>query len=324
MRWVSKLFFLLTVFFLVGCGQNRESFVATGTTSSTAGSSGLPLPSALPSKLYEEKLYTFIGSRKYVDLGWTKDKTIRDTGPFQNGVYYGTHPAVRVYYSPEVITWLKSERVGVLPDGAMIIKEMFQPPAARYTGRVDTIVPTQWTIIVRDSVGSKDGWYWSYFSSNPDGSDPPVPQAPDNDDFPFNYQNSGFGLYCVRCHASADNTLTFASTENIEGFPGRPQVYAVDNSWISRPADGPVPHINDDNQPEETSPAVLEALKEGAVDQEFLDYFNQFPPSTRSEIQSIPPTTTDHVVAQSHRDFFTSDQCMSGVMPVTTAHLGPT
>src|SRR4051794_731003 len=68
--------------------------------------SGLPLPSAfLPSKLpdFQAQLKSFLTSRKYKTLNWCEDKKFRDTGPFINGVSYGVHPTVKIYYSPSVI-----------------------------------------------------------------------------------------------------------------------------------------------------------------------------------------------------------------------------
>ena len=59
------------------------------------------------------------------DLGWCGDKGVRDTGPFIGNTSYGTHMAVRVYYSPGVMRWLIGGRTGTIPDGAMIIKEQF-------------------------------------------------------------------------------------------------------------------------------------------------------------------------------------------------------
>ena len=65
--------------------------------------SGLPLLSGL-------LLFAFLNARRYVELGWLRDKGVRDTGPYINGKYYGTHPAVRVYYSPGVMSWLMGGR----------------------------------------------------------------------------------------------------------------------------------------------------------------------------------------------------------------------
>ena len=107
--------------------------------------SGLPLPSSLPLVDYEKRLYAFLLARTYTKLGWAVDRGVRDTGPFIRGHYYGTHPAVRIYYSPRVMYWLtgnpddwregkesgkakpKEPREGPVPDGSMIVKEMFRP-----------------------------------------------------------------------------------------------------------------------------------------------------------------------------------------------------
>jgi hypothetical protein len=95
---------------------------------------GLPLPHELPLQDYERVLYKFLFTRAYATApySWTQDKKIRDTGPFIAGDYHGTHAAVRIYYSPEVMNWLSSGRKGEIADGGMIIKEMFYPPAALY------------------------------------------------------------------------------------------------------------------------------------------------------------------------------------------------
>ncbi|MCB9108727.1 MAG: hypothetical protein H6633_31445 [Anaerolineales bacterium] len=88
----------------------------------TPTESELPLPSTLPLDEYEQQLFQFLESKRYQELGWVRDKRVRDTGPFIDGVSYGTHPAVRIYYSPEVYSWLQNGREGELPDGAMIIQ----------------------------------------------------------------------------------------------------------------------------------------------------------------------------------------------------------
>ncbi|NNJ25376.1 hypothetical protein LzC2_14460 [Planctomycetes bacterium LzC2] len=196
----------------------------------------LPRPSDGSVTAFEEVLFPFLNDREYADLGWEQDGVVRDTGPYLNGKYYGTHPAVRVWYSPEVIEWLKADREGALPDGAMVIKEQYQPPAARHAGKSEEELRSSlqsWTVMVKDSKGSRDGWFWS----NP---------APDTDPADNHVENehpiSGFGHYCTRCHGStatpgvenpADpaNEFLFASLRNIEGFPGEPLLFRVDDSW---------------------------------------------------------------------------------------------
>ncbi len=73
-------------------------------------SSALPLPHTVSLQAFEKQLYSFLDARQYEKLGWVKDKGVRDTGPFIAGAAYGTHPAVRIFYSPEVYDWLKAGR----------------------------------------------------------------------------------------------------------------------------------------------------------------------------------------------------------------------
>lgn len=196
---------------------------------------GKPSPLSLPGSLnvadYEQQLFEFLNRRNYKALGWSNDKRVRDTGPYLNGKYYGTHPAVSIYYSPEIIEWLAAGKQDAIPDGAMIIKEQYEPPAARYEGLDDDELfahLSSWTVMVKDAKSSHDGWFWS----NPAKDQ----QVVDNHQYPFDHPISGFGIYCVRCHAStqtkgATNEFTFASLRNIRGFPGEPLLFRVDDSW---------------------------------------------------------------------------------------------
>lgn len=236
-------------------------FLMNAAAAQTYGGKGepadLPLPSTLPLLDYEAKLYPFIAERRYVGLGWARDKRWRDTGPFVLKTSYGIHPAVRMYYSPGVLAWLEGGRKGDIPDGAIVVKEMVTPPAARYNeerARLEAAHPNDpakvddlfldylkttgglnWTVMVKDKSVSHGGWV---FSS--------VEQDWKLDSFgpPFNVPATGAGLgTCMRCHASSDAELIFASLENVEGFAGEPLVFRVDESWrdlpaVQRPADG--------------------------------------------------------------------------------------
>ena len=176
----------------------------------------LPLPTTVPPAQFvdfEKAILTFLQSGEYKRLGWCRDKgstrfPLRDTGPFIQGVYYGTHPAVRVYYSPRAMEWLLAGRVGSLPDGAMIIKEQYRPPMARYFGLNDDTLPrvADWTVMIKDSKGAKDGWFWGEFFDE---------MRFDDDQPPFQYPWAGFALYCLRCHGAAETEHTFASLDNV-------------------------------------------------------------------------------------------------------------
>ena len=147
----------------------------------------------LPAKNhYDTALTKFARSYGYRELGWAADKSWRFTGPyvgeFGEGQSYGVHPAVRMWYSPEMVSWMCNGREGDIDDGAIIIKEMFDirsssdfeelgvnedSPCMEVTADPADVDPTSWTIMVRYNNQSWDGWYWG----NPAGSgygNPPI------------------------------------------------------------------------------------------------------------------------------------------------------
>lgn len=267
----------------------------------------LPLPHTMPLEAFERLLYIFLEETRYDRVpGWVKDKRVRDTGSYIEGMSYGTHPAVRVFYSPEVVVWLEGGRQGPIPDGAMMVMEMYEPPAARYDGLSPEALRSKlslWTVMIRDSQGSKDGWFWNFYSRG---------QAVDTHAYPFAYPNAGFGHYCVRCHASAANAFTFASLRNIEGQPGNPIVYRVDESWRQDATLKRIPkgHVDVAEGLDPTRLAKSKAARELNV--EFVQRFTQMPPVARQDVVPFPPVTYDHIVAgrDGPEPFLTSDQCM--------------
>lgn len=295
--------------------------------------SPLPLPGTMTSEEYQALLYKFLQDREYIALGWSRDKGVRDTGPFIDNTSYGTHNAVRIWYSPEVIAWLENGRAGSIPDGAIIVKEMFKPPAARYdslTGaRLDSAVDS-WAVMVRDSAASKDGWYWSFYM--------PGQAVDDPDKYPFDYPNSGFGQYCVRCHASAENEFTFSSLTNVEGYPGDPLTFRVDNSWIpgytnllsagdarrARMEDSLRALLTDAFNQAGTHGALASAAVPGGslsdttihareLNADFAELFDQMPVIPAHDVARLPSVAYDHVYVGpgGPEQFVTSDQCLS-------------
>jgi len=290
------------------------------TAGSSPNTSGLPLPSTLPLQRYEQQLYDFLGKRGYEQPTWARDKRVRDTGPYINGQYYAPHPAVRIFYSPEVYQWLKNDRQGTLPDGAMIVKEMYNPPAPQYADLSEQGIQDKMfgiTVMVRDSKASKDGWFWGYW-----GKGQPV----DSYTYPFDYPNAGFGQYCVRCHASANDHLTFASLRNIAGEAGDPIAYRVDDSWITPaappPANAATPAptpISDQTQLHPQLAAgpdvakLIAAIPQRDVNPEFVRVFNSLAPVAYTQVVTIPGVNYDHVIAgpDGPGQFLTSDQCIA-------------
>ncbi|HYO77846.1 MAG TPA: cytochrome P460 family protein [Thermoanaerobaculia bacterium] len=269
----------------------------------------LRLPSTVPAEelaAYEKEVLTWLNARVYaVKLNWCGDKGIRDTGPWIDDTYYGTHKAAKIYYSPAVMAWLKGGRTGVIPDGAMIIKEQFEPPAARYEDQPDQKV-TDWTVMVKDSKGSADGWWWGELYLKKDGS------FMDFDNHDFAYPNAGFGIYCTRCHASAEKEQTFSALNNIEGFPGEPLTFRVDDSWRNG-APPPAEHTGAPTPPPPaTAAAQPAALRERIVAPipEFLQTFLFRDRVTERNVAKLPNEAWDHIPANGQM-FLTSDQCES-------------
>lgn len=225
-------------------------------------------PSAEPTNDYEKKFFKFVLDRDYAKLGWCMDKKIRDTGPFAKGTYFGVHPAVRMYYSPRMMYWLtgdpkyvcgdselektypkKEPRTGPVPDGAIIIKEMFTPPGDLYEEVKEIIAAAKdckdeeaienamaqlisgYTLMVKDSKGSRDGWFWSYVAPQEGMT---INEMVDTQLTTYNKPlDSGFNLPCTRCHGSAALQSTFSSLHNIKGFKENENLleFQTDVSW---------------------------------------------------------------------------------------------
>lgn len=226
-------------------------------------------------------------------LKWCVDKGVRDTGPYVSGNYLGTHPAVRIYYSPGVMNWLVNGRINDIPDGAMIVKEMYNPgPAARWQDK--PLTPSSWTVMIKDSKGSKDGWFWGGLWTSPAG----MPKPSDSFKPPFNVLDEGFGLSCLHCHASSEKEKTFASTSNIKGFPGNPLSFFIDDTWRKPSSFEKVMSTLAHMPPEHKK--VMASVKppvRWATDSDFLKFFKGTSLNSAEELQVMPAETYDHVFA---------------------------
>ena len=207
-------------------------------------------PAALPLNEYQEKLGDFLRAFCHRDetRGWKRDKTVRATGPFTarlvdgawQGRDLGIHAPVVIWYSPEMLAWMRDNRPpeeseapedeSPVPDGAVMVKEMYPAPAAGCAG-IDPLhlLPTSGAaVMVRDREASRDGWFWGWFGWS--GWDPDWPAGPENR-LPY----MGFGQYCVNCHASARDNLTFASLRNVQGEPGELLAFLSQHFYDTEP-----------------------------------------------------------------------------------------
>ena len=208
-------------------------------------------PRALPLDAYQAKLAQFLRNYCHRDeaSGWTRDKHVRDTGPFigtlkngkWTGTYFGTHAPVVTWYSPDMVDVAEVQPRGRARRSAAARRRF---PTARSWSRrcsrrrpppapsVDPLhlAPTSGAaVMVRDAGGSYDGWFWGWFGWGENDWRPDWP-APAANDYPY----MGYGLYCTNCHGSARDNATFASLRNIKGERGDPLVF-LSQTFVGAP-----------------------------------------------------------------------------------------
>lgn len=306
--------------------EQSEPLVATDPALCASLAEAVRDPSALPLDQYEEQLNAFFGHYCHRDpaSGWERDKYVRDTGPFTatladgswTGQGFGTHAPVVIWYSEEMIGWLEENRPEdgsgpadppPVPDGAIMVKEMYPYPASRCAEvDPDYLQPTSGAaVMIRDNDASHDGWFWGWYGFGPDSGWAPDYPNPDN-----SLPNMGFAQYCMNCHASAVDNLTFASLQNIEGHPGQPLTFLSQDFFIEEPS--PSRHevvalADDDDEPDPVPTRredVIAALRAFALDMPDADTVSNMPSETYDNVWVAAggPTAAD--------TFLTSSQCL--------------
>ncbi len=303
---------------------------------------GMPVPL----DEYETSIGQFFNNYCYRDpaLNFAPDKDVRAVGPYLasltetgwEATYKGFHEPVVIWYSPEMVDWLETNRpvnehgdpaepaspVTEVPNNAILIKEMYSPPASRCAGTdLENLAPSSGiAYMVRDNKGSHDGWFWGYFGFFEGESDPNVdwPNIPNRSGPALNsLPYAGYGQYCMNCHASAENNLTFSSLTNIAGQPGTPIAY-LSMDWFLTEVDGPpAPSDGLHTPPESTPMASLSAPLDMSTFDEFFALPNGETPASTTEI-SLPSQTYDNVwvgagedgMPPLHSEYMTSDQCL--------------
>jgi hypothetical protein len=277
---------------------------------------------------FEQQLLKYFNTLEYRKLGWCEDKEVRDTGPFVKGVEAVVHPAVHIYYSPEVSNWLINGRNGPIPDGAVIIKEQFGPtPAARYRDiPLDKLgCSNDWTVMIKNSAGSRDGWFWVEVWNSE--------TTPMDFTNAFQYPNGGYGLYCVRCHASAEKELTFSSLKNIVGGEGWPLQFRVDDTWMSKPSKPPGVCGYGESAADAVRGAAFPMHAQNAMLEIETVRHHAALVQPPLQIQNMPPEPLDNVVAPPAKaasadatkspEFVSSAQCLGCHSGLANVGLGP-
>jgi len=284
------------------------------------------MPPSKDTGAFEKALRLFLHEACYDKLGWTHDPFIRDTGPYILGDYYGTHPAVRIWYSPEVTKWMKltaaQRAVTPIDDKGIIVKEMFSGPANCYPMSPPYTPPVGcfpspfknpqktpwwtvpggtgwWTVMVREAKASFDGWYWSGYVDNSD----PMPANLGNTTYP----SAGFGNYCINCHASAASNSTYSTMRNVEGT----NTITYLNVMLSMT--NPTPAHEDSHKAKMLSKGGAPILEDIPVDNALLKILAPWwKQGDNLESPDFPGETWDHVMAMKNgpEQFITSDQCI--------------
>jgi hypothetical protein len=285
-------------------------------------------PGEFPLNVYEKTLDAFFEHmcHRNEKAGWVRDKGVRDTGPWigtyadgkWSGRYFGTHAPVVIWYSPDMLAWLKKNRPengpapktpAPIPDGAMMVKEMYQPPGAACAA-IDPLrlkpLKNGAAVMVRDRKASHDGWFWGWYGFGKNSGWAPDWPALSTSPYP----NMGFGQYCTNCHASAHDNQTFADLKNIKGEPGIPLVFLSQNFFLDPSWEVQSKHIAEAAQKKQS-------IQAPAYDQLFLATFRVSGETPQTDMKAIalPPSTYDNVWVKSGKpdassEYITSDQCV--------------
>ncbi len=274
--------------------------------------------------------------------GWGHDPAVRDTGPYVayrnedggwDADYHGYHAPVAIWYSPAMVRWLHANRPlegpptsdpPPIPDGVMLVKEMYSPPAAGCADEeLAKLRPANGiAYMVRDRNGSHDGWFWGYWGYPPADSPPDTPDA--NIDWPAPVAGrpinsppyAGFGQYCVNCHASAVNNSTFSSLRNMTGDG----VNFLSQTWFLEDADPKAQEHVPSSTP--AAPAIPFSTPLGSPSDAFERWYHRPPGSPPVDVEAIriPSMTYDNVWVAASKDgtdhaplaseYVTSDQCV--------------
>ena len=95
-----------------------------------------------------------------------------------------------------------------------------------YSAEADHAIAS--AVMVRDSKGSYDGWFWGWYGWDRTRAGTSTGRRKPSSPYPA----MGFGQYCTNCHASAKDNSTFAALKNIKGEPGEPLVFLSQNFFL--------------------------------------------------------------------------------------------
>lgn len=288
-------------------------FILTLAASATFAVCVAPLPPS-PGTVadYQRAVDTFVRGGCFLSQ-WKSDPAPHLTGNIVGGTTYSVHDRIRVFYSPDMLAWLQTNR----PDGVTVPAQVVAiPDRAAMVAVVYPILgssalassPSGYLVMIRQAgnraTDPANGWFFSQVVIN-------------GTTYGGTRVTSSMGNYslglCVACHASAVNNLTFASFANSKAAP-TPQPYKP-NFVIQ----GTSSLLSALTPP--ASATLRSPLGDGPA-QQFIDFFNSAVPEFQkkplppvsslpmSKVLSIPGQITDNVYLRPSKPaFITSNQC---------------
>lgn len=292
-----KSLILATLFSLTAASAAHAACDAPAPTGTTAG--------------YQKAVDAFVRGGCFA-TAWTSDAAAHLTGSTTpDGATYSVHDQIKVYYSAAMLAWLQTNRPDgmtvppngtPIPDGAAMVAAVYpiaQSPAT---------TPSGYMVMIRQA-GNRpsdpaSGWFFSQIVTDPiqfGGTR-------------ISTSIGNFSLtYCVACHSSAVNNLTFASFSHIKAPPA-PQPYTP--NFVTQSTGTLLAALTPPQSPELRQPLS------SAAAQQFIDFYNSavaefrkkpLPPAAAlpvSSIVGIPPQKTDNIYLHTGKaSFVTSNQC---------------
>lgn len=277
-RLTARLLFFLILAF---CACSNGNSTSTATAAPACGA----LPPATAAN-FADRLSAFLNAACYAKQNWQHDAEVRSSD--------NVHTFVKVWYSPSLFNWMTTlDRKGPVPDGAILVKEEHLSLTAPLL---------LWSVMIKDSNLSWDGWYWGAVFPKTTAQAGANPAANGACAEPKALP-AGAGLYCLNCHASGiGDQSTFASTAYLAagGDPGSgaSSFAGFTHQILNRAGAAGIPRAD-------LAP----------------DFTGRVPNSVFTNVASLPrkvpcmvPEQMDHVVsaAAAHGgpgEFLTSDQC---------------
>jgi hypothetical protein len=282
-RCLAIVLFLLSIT-VCACGNSGNSSSAPAPVDACA-----TLPRATAAN-FAERLDGFLNNFCYQKQNWEHDAQVRSSD--------GVHLTVQIWYSPSLFNWMTVQnRQGPVPDGAILVKE-------EHLSLTSPML--LWSLMVKDSDLSWDGWYWGIVFPKKSNQNATFTQAANGVCPEPQALLNGAGLYCLNCHASGIlNQGTFASTAYLDAGAavashmglGIPSPEAFMHSGLAQ--------VNSAN-------SAIDPADE---------FTGRLPGSSFTDVKSMPeipcmvPEQLDHAVSAGQSrggppEFITADQCV--------------